>query len=233
MTNSKWLSAMVVLIQVAIFSLALLSHQLDNHNNDVPSINIPYVISKAAGTALHINLILLMSLNCHFLLWLFRNTFGRFSRLGDSRTAQNLNYNSMLAFATIHMGSQWAIFAQLSVRHGLGLKGFALSTFVAGVGWSGHIMFHMLILKVAFTALLSRATGPWLMAWGENAFSVTFLALWAAHEAFCVPDRNLDSFTTGSDVFWKFWIAGAMVYMVERIVLGVRSKHKVRNPTSY
>ena len=219
-------------LQIAIFTLALLAHGLDKRTNDGLSISIPYAVSKAAGTALHINLIILMLLNCQSLLWAFRKTIGRFAKVGDSRTAQNLNYDSMLAFALIHMGSQWATSAQLSIRHGLGIKGFALYNFAAGVGWSGHAMVHMLTLMVLFTTLLNKMSRDWLISWGENVFSVAFLCLWAAHEAFCIPDWSLQSFVSGSDRFWMYWIAGAIVYLVERIVLGMRSKQKVISITA-
>ena len=230
MSKSNWLT-LAVLLQSLMFTLILFSHQLDqNVPNNALSVSIPYAISKAAGTALHINLVVLLLPVCHSLRWILRNTLGRIGKLEDSKTAHNIAACSILVFSLAHAGSKWAVFAQLSIRDGLGTEGFALVNFATGVGWSGHAMLIGLVLMLASTVFRSKISWAHHLLRCENSFRATFFALWATHEAFCIPDWSLHSFAVGSVVFWKFWIAGAMIYLMERmLLLGLRSKQKVRS----
>lgn len=227
MAISAWL--LVAVLQACIFTFIFLSQHIDQGlpGNDL-GLSIPYTLSKAACIALHVNLVVLVLTPCQSLQWVIRNTVGRLTKLGDHSRIYHFVLFYLLLLALIHAGCQWAMLAQLSFQHNLGAKGFALFSFAAGVGWSGHTALIVLGLLVAIAA--SRSKTSWLphIARCEKSFQALFFVLWAAHEAFYVPSWTSNTFTTGSDVFWYFWIAGAVLYAVERVSLfGMRTTQKV------
>lgn len=228
MVISSWL--VVAVLQTSMFILIFLTHQPDQSlPNSALSLSTPYALSKAAGIALHINLIVLLLPNCSSLRWIIRKTVGRLTKLKYEATTQLIVASSLLVFALVHAGGRWAIFAQLSIQESLGPKGFALLNFGTGVGWSGHAMLVVLALIITTAGLRPKASVYPCILRCQNTFRGLFLGLWAAHEAFCVPGWSFNTFATGSDVFWRFWVAGAVVYTVERMLLiGLRSTQKVR-----
>ena len=227
MAISAWL--LVTVLQACMFTFIFLGQHIDQGlpDNDL-GLSIPYSLSKAACIALHVNLVVLVLTPCQSLRWVIRNTVGRLTRLEDPSKTYHFVLSYLLLLALIHAGSQWAMLAQLSVQHDLGTRGFALFSFATGVGWSGHTALILLGLLVTIAA--SRSKTSWLsyISKCEKSFQALFFVLWAAHEAFYVPSWTFNSFATSMDVFWYFWIVGAVLYAVEKIVLfGKRTTQKV------
>ena len=211
-----------------MLTLAFIGHQSDEGVEESLSISIPRCIGKATSSVFLYNLAILIFPICHSFYWVLRHTLGPIVRPEDSIMVHKMVAWTMTMIVFVHGASQWIFYGQLSSQHQLGIKGFAVLNFSTGVGWSGHAMLLILLLKLMSTSLLSRVPDLRVTLQCRSLFFVLFFVLAATHGAFHVPDLSLSAFTSGSDLFWKLWIAGALVYLIEKIIMVLRSKPKVR-----
>ena len=53
-----------------------------------------------------------------------------------------------------------------------------------------------------------------------------FFFFWSFHGAFCMIKPDREPVCDGIGVFWKFWMAGGLIYLAERVMREIRGKHK-------
>ena len=223
--GSKWYYALFVFSEILILSLAFFGQPIILFPEASLSINVLYAVSKAAGTTISINAAILLLVNCQSIVWLLRKTFG------DVFNATRPVLMAMMIFSLTHIGTYLVVPVLLSTDDGSkdNWKALTLATLMSGVGWSGLIMLLLLCSAVSVTAIMALVKAPaWLASWCLSAIILGLFLLVAAHGAFHVPKwSDGSSMVSGSDTFWRFALVGAVIILIETVVLKCRSQGKV------
>ncbi len=130
---------------------------------------------------------------------------------------------SIVLFTVIHTVAHWNNFAQLAAKHKLGFKGFLRINFATGPGWTGYMMLLVLVLMVV-TATDGARRKNFERFWYTHHLFVVFFVFWSIHGAFCMIKPDAPPFCNGTASFWKFWIVGAVLYLLERVMREVRGR---------
>lgn len=132
---------------------------------------------------------------------------------------------SIVTFSWVHTIAHWVNYAQLAIKQGLGVQGFLLANVVTGPGWTGYIMLFALMAMV-ITSLGKFRRANFERFWYTHHLFTIFFFFWSIHGAFCMIKPDTPPFCAGTGVFWVYWVYGAALYLVERILREVRGRHK-------
>jgi predicted ferric reductase len=132
---------------------------------------------------------------------------------------------SLVFFTWVHTIAHWNNFAQLAAKNKLGFKGFILINFTTGPGWSGYVMLFAL-MAMLFTSFEKPRRANYERFWSVHHLFIIFFGFWSIHGAFCMIKPDSAPFCSGIGVFWKFWMYGGFVYLIERILREVRGRHR-------
>ncbi|KAK7062812.1 hypothetical protein VNI00_000305 [Paramarasmius palmivorus] len=103
---------------------------------------------------------------------------------------------------------------------------FLAANFTTGPGATGWIM-TMCLAIMAFFATEKRRNLHFEWFWYSHHLFVLFFINWQLHGMFCMirPDRPPFCSVNSTGVFWKYWLVGGLVWVYERILREVRSRH--------
>ena len=226
--GSKRLFVLVfVLVHLMVFAFGFLNYDLkDNLTGARGTFGITYPIARASALVLHFDIALILFPVCRSLISLARQT----PLNGIIQFDKNISFHKLVAyslvfFTWVHTAAHWNNFAQLAIKEGLGFKGWLLINFTTGPGWSGYVMLFALMAMFA-TSLERPRRGNYERFWSVHHLFIIFFAFWSIHGAFCMIKQDAPPFCSGIGVFWKFWMYGGFVYLIERISREIRGRHK-------
>jgi NADPH oxidase len=105
---------------------------------------------------------------------------------------------------------------------------FLILNFATGTGATGWIMTAALGIMVWFAVEKKRRrpNGGFEKFWYTHHLFIVFFICWQLHGMFCMikPDNGVCSFNI-IGVFWRYWLPGGIVFIIERILREVRSRH--------
>jgi NADPH oxidase 2 len=140
-------------------------------------------------------------------------------------TSRTVVAYSLVFFTWVHTVAHWNNFAQLAAKNNLGIKGFLLANFTTGPGWSGYVMLFTL-MAMLFTSIEKPRRANYERFWSVHHLFIVFFGFWSIHGAFCMIKPDSAPFCGGIGVFWKFWMYGGFVYLIERVLREVRGRHE-------
>ncbi|KAG5462784.1 MAG: cytochrome b-245 heavy chain subunit beta, partial [Olpidium bornovanus] len=130
---------------------------------------------------------------------------------------------STFVFTWGHTISHWRNCYSLSrLDGGESWAFYALGT---GPGWTGHIMLVTLCLICA-TSLNKVRRASFEAFWYTHHLYGFYFLLFAVHGSFCFIKTENPPYCVSTGNFWKFWIAGGLCYMLERIAREVRGRRR-------
>ena len=218
---SQLLLALYLLAQCTVFVYGFYYYLGENFVTANSIFSYSFPIASAAGLALHLNLVVIVSTACRTLISLLRLT-ALDGMMGHSRRFlfHELTGWTMILFAWIHTITHWYNFAQLATKNRQGLKGFLLLSFATGPGLSGHLMLATLML----IAVTSRGeTVSRRFSCFHYSFYVLFI-LWSVHGIFCMIKADKAPACAGMGPFWKYWVCPGVLYISELILREWRVK---------
>lgn len=130
---------------------------------------------------------------------------------------------SIVFFTTVHTVAHWNNFAQLAAKNKLGFKGFLRANFATGPGLSGYMMLVILVAMVV-TSMEGPRRKNFERFWATHHLFIGFFVFWSVHGAFCMIRPDAPPFCNEGDGFWKYWIYGAVIYLVERLLREIRGR---------
>ncbi|KAJ7445775.1 NADPH oxidase [Mycena galericulata] len=208
----------------------------DNLNNARATFGITFTIARAAALVLHVDVIFILLPVCRNFVSVMRRT-----PLG---TVIPFDKN-----ITLHKATAWAIFTG-SIIHTLAhivnlyrltmadnsatttgqrVVFFITANFIIGPLITGWLMWACLGTMVYYAIEKRRRAnnGGFEKFWYTHHLFIPFFILWQLHGMFCMikPDRPpFCSFNT-IGVFWRYWLVGGIIWIYERILREVRSRH--------
>jgi len=124
-------------------------------------------------------------------------------------------------------------FAQLAIALSKGTTTsvfveFLSLNFATGTGLTGWIMTAALGVMVWFSLEKKRRrpNGGFERFWYSHHLFIVFFICWQLHGMFCMirPNDNSCNYNVVG-VFWRYWLPGGVVFIIERILREVRSRH--------
>ncbi|KAF7325969.1 FAD-binding FR-type domain-containing protein [Mycena kentingensis (nom. inval.)] len=208
----------------------------DNLNGARGTFGVTFVIARSAALVIHIDVIYILLPVCRNFVSLLRRT----------------PLATVIAFdenITLHKATGWSILIG-SVMHTLAhvvnlyrltmadtsatttaerVKFFIVANFLIGPLWTLWLMLLFLGIMVYYAMEKRRRipNGGFEKFWYTHHLFIPFFILWQLHGMFCMikPDRPPFCSYNTIGVFWRYWIVGGIIWISERVLREVRSRH--------
>ncbi|KAF5325318.1 hypothetical protein D9619_009796 [Psilocybe cf. subviscida] len=214
---------------VAVFGF--FHYQLkDNLNNARKTFGITFTIARTAALVLHVDVIFILLPVCrNFISMLRRTPLNDIIPFDKNITFHKATAWSIVIGTVVHILAHMVNFyklAMLAPNTGARIAAFFGANFLTGPGATGWIMTAALGIMVYFAREKQRRA-HFERFWYSHHLFIVFFICWQLHGMFCMiqPDRPpYCSFNT-IGVFWRYWLVGGVIWISERILREVRSRH--------
>ncbi|GEM09205.1 NADPH oxidase isoform 2 [Rhodotorula toruloides] len=213
-----------LLLQLGFFAVGVVRYDL----NPRAIFGSTYVIARSAAFVLHIDVVFILLPICRGLVTLLRRTaLNKVIPFDESVEFHKVVAWSIVFWTAVHLFNSWWLGSKLATTATAALL-LALDTnFTTGPFLTGWIMLLLLGIMAFFAVEKRRRPHFQRFYWSHHLF-IPFFVLWQFHGMFCMikPDRPPYCSWTQIGVFWMYWILGGLVYIGERILREIRSRHR-------
>ncbi|GLB39986.1 putative NADPH oxidase [Lyophyllum shimeji] len=217
---------------VAVFGF--IHYQMkDNSVTARQNFGITFPIARTAALVLHVDVIFILLPVCrNFISLLRRTALNNIIPFDKNITFHKATAWSIVFFTVVHILAHMVNFAKLAILDpdakttGQRVAAFFAANFLTGPGATGWIMTAALGIMVFF-AIEKRRRAHFEWFWYSHHLFIVFFICWQLHGMFCMikPDRPpYCSFDT-IGVFWRYWLVGGVIWIWERILREIRSRH--------
>jgi len=218
---------------VAVFGF--LNYQMnDNLNNARATFGITYPIARTAALVLHVDVIFILLPVCRNFVSLLRQTpLNDIIPFDKAISLHKATAWAMVAGTIIHISAHMVNFYRLAMADAAAtntaqrIQAFLEINFTTGPGITGWIMTTCFFVMVFFaTEKKRRAHFEWF--WYSHHLFIVFFVNWQLHGMFCMikPDRPPYCSYNTIGVFWRYWLVGGVIWIFERILREIRSRHR-------
>ena len=214
------------LVEALLFALFTVHYLYkDNLSTNRKLFGWTFILSRASAEVLQFNVALILFPVCRTLISMLRETpLNGLIPFDKNLTFHKLIGYSMVVFTTLHVVGHWNNLGRLASKYNLGFVGFLKLNFLTGPGWSGYIMLFCL-LAMTITAIDRARKANFERFWYTHHLCTVFFAFWSVHGAFCVLKRDIPTECASTGNFYRWWVLGAFIYLLERIAREVRGTH--------
>ncbi|KAH9458086.1 hypothetical protein Pst134EB_010389 [Puccinia striiformis f. sp. tritici] len=227
--SKKILTWTWIFIHIITFVFAFLNFSLkDNLNQARETFNITYPLARASALVLHVDVAFILLPVCrNFITLLRRSALNQVIPFEKNITFHKFTGFALAFFSAIHIVAHMFNFAQLAIKTRTGIVGFVGANFLTGPGATGWIMTLSLGIIVWYAREKPRRA-KFERFWYSHHLFVVFFSAWQLHGMFCMiqPDRPPYCSFNQIGVFWKYWLVGGTIFLWERVLREVRSRHK-------
>lgn len=223
-----------VFLHMLVFAFGFVSYSLsDNVVGARRTFGPTYVLARTAALVLHVNVVFILLPVCrNFISILRRTPLNAFIPFDRSIAFHKAAGWSIVTFTLVHIIAHMVNFIRLastdpSARNaGQRIGVFLQLNFATGPGLTGWLMTLFLGIIVFFASEKRRRENyEWF--WYSHHLFIPFFVNWQLHGMFCMikPDRPPFCSWNTVGVFWRFWFVGGVIWVIERILREVRSRH--------
>jgi len=222
-----------IFLHILITVFGFFHYQLKDNNANARSVfSYGFPVARTAALVLHVDVIFILLPVCRNFISLLRRTpLNDFIPFDKNITFHKATAWTIVVASVVHTAAHMWNFAALAVASSPTAGGrfviFLLTNFATGPGITGWLMWICLGVMVFF-AMEKRRRVNFEKFWYTHHLFIAFFVLWQLHGMFCMikPDRPpFCSFNT-IGVFWRYWLVGGVIWIVERILREVRSQHR-------
>ncbi|KAJ6622253.1 NADPH oxidase isoform 2 [Mycena sp. CBHHK59/15] len=226
-----------LILHVIAAILAWLHYSLkDNLNNARATFGITFVIARSAAVVLHIDVIFILLPVCRNFISVMRRTpIGDVIPFDKNITLHKATAWSIVIGSLVHTLAHVVNLYRLTMADtsaktlGKRVTFFITANFIIGPLWTGWLMWVALGVMVYYAIEKRRRAnnGGFEKFWYTHHLFIPFFILWQLHGMFCMikPDRPPYCSYKTIGVFWRYWIVGGTIWIYERILREVRSRH--------
>jgi NADPH oxidase len=224
-----------IFLHLLVITFGFLNYELkDNTVNARATFGITYPIARTAALVLHVDVIFILLPVCRNLVSLLRRTpLNTVIPFDKNLTLHKATAWSMVIFTVVHIVAHMVNFYRLAMAAPSGFSAgrrfliFLEANFTTGPGVTGWIMTTILFIMVYF-AIEKRRREHFEWFWYSHHLFIIFFLNWQFHGMFCMiqPDRPPYCSYLSIGVFWRYWIVGGVIWIYERILREVRSRHR-------
>jgi predicted ferric reductase len=222
-------------IHFLVLLLGFFHYQLKDNLVTARSIfGLGFTIARSAALVLHVDAALILLPVCrNFISVVRRTSLGTVIPFDKNITLHKATGWSIVIWSFVHIAAHMVNFYHLAMTDkqaknaGDFIVAFLAANFVSGPGITGWIMTAALGV-MAWFAVEKRRRAHFERFWYSHHLFIVFFINWQLHGMFCMiqPDRPpFCSFNT-IGVFWRYWLVGGLIWIYERILREVRSRHR-------
>ncbi|KAH9054219.1 NADPH oxidase [Lactarius vividus] len=224
-----------VFLHLLVAALGCLHYGLkDNLNTARATFGITFTIARAAALVLHVDVIFILLPVCRNFISLLRRTpLNHVIPFDKNITFHKATAWSIVAGTVVHVGAHMVNFTKLALADtdaktgGAKFVAFLNANFATGPGLTGWIMTVALGIMVWY-AMEKRRRANFERFWYSHHLFILFFICWQLHGMFCMiqPDRPPFCSWNTIGVFWRYWLVGGLIWIYERVLREVRSRHR-------
>ncbi|EDR10316.1 NADPH oxidase B [Laccaria bicolor S238N-H82] len=218
---------------VAVFGF--MNYQLKDNLVDARALfGVTFTIARTAALILHIDVIFILLPVCRNFVSLLRRTpLNDIIPFDKNITLHKATAWSIVAGTVVHVVAHMVNFYKLAMADtdakttGQRVLAFLEANFNTGPGVTGWIMTVSLGIMVFF-ASEKRRRAHFERFWYSHHLFVVFFINWQLHGMFCMikPDRPPYCSSNTIGVFWRYWLIGGVIWISERVLREIRSRHR-------
>ncbi|KAH9846070.1 NADPH oxidase [Lenzites betulinus] len=224
-----------IFLHALVIAFGFMNYQLkDNSVTARKTFGITFPIARTAALVLHVDVAVILLPVCrNFISILRRTSLNSFIPFDKNITFHKAVAWSIVVFSFIHIAAHMVNFTELAFADpdattpAKRFVAFLAANFATGPGATGWIMTVALGIMVWY-AMEKRRRARFEWFWYSHHLFIVFFINWQLHGMFCMiqPDRPpYCSFNT-IGVFWRYWLVGGVIWIYERILREVRSRHR-------
>ncbi|KAI0260016.1 NADPH oxidase isoform 2 [Gloeopeniophorella convolvens] len=218
-------------ILVAVFGM--LHYGLkDNLTGARKTFGITFTIARSAALVLHVDVIFILLPVCRNFISLLRRTpLNQIIPFDKNITFHKATAWSIVVGTVVHIVAHMVNFTKFALTEkasrGAQFVAFLNLNFATGPGITGWIMTAALAIMVWY-AMEKRRRAHFEHFWYTHHLFIVFFVGWQLHGMFCMiqPDRPPYCSWNTIGVFWRYWLVGGVIWISERILREVRSRHR-------
>ncbi|KIY70242.1 NADPH oxidase [Cylindrobasidium torrendii FP15055 ss-10] len=222
-----------IFLHMLVFALGFMHYQLkDSSSKARAAFGVTFPIARTSALVLHVDVIFILLPVCRNFVSLLRRTpLNDIIPFDKNLLLHKATAWSIVFFTFAHVGAHvinvvWLVLAIPNATPGQRALQFLLTNLITGPGLTGWIMNVCLGVMVWF-AMEKRKRANFERFWYTHHLFIVFFINWQLHGMFCMikPDRPpYCSFNT-IGVFWRYWLVGGLIWIWERILREIRSRH--------
>ncbi|KAH9024016.1 NADPH oxidase [Lactarius deliciosus] len=206
----------------------------DNLTTARATFGITFTIARAAALVLHVDVVFILLPVCRNFISLLRRTpLNHVIPFDKNITFHKATAWSIVAGTVVHVGAHMVNFTKLALADpdaktgGAKFVAFLNANFATGPGLTGWIMTVVLGVMVWY-AMEKRRRANFERFWYSHHLFILFFICWQLHGMFCMikPDRPPYCSWNSIGVFWRYWLIGGLIWIYERVLREVRSRHR-------
>ncbi|OMJ19904.1 Superoxide-generating NADPH oxidase heavy chain subunit A [Smittium culicis] len=176
-----------------------------------------FIIARTSAFLIHANVAMILIPVCRNVLTLFRKSFlSNIIPFDENITFHKLVGWSIVFFSIVHSIAHYRNYYVLYLLTNKE-KSLPYMLLVSGPSWTGHIMLIALAL-IAIPALDRFRRKNFNLFWyTHHSFSI-FFAMFSIHGAFCLLKPANPPYCKSGAVFYKYYLLGGLLYLIERIL---------------
>ncbi|GAA5864677.1 hypothetical protein JCM3774_006038 [Rhodotorula dairenensis] len=217
-----------VILQLSVFGIGVVKYEFSPRTVFGPT----FVIARSAALVLHVDIALILLPVCRSFVTLMRNSpLKRIVPFDEANEFHKLAAWSIVFFSLVHtiahVVNSWLLGHSMSTTTMGSLGHAVLCNFSTGPFLTGWLML-VLLACMAFFAAGRRRRAHFERFYYTHLLYLPFFALWQLHGMFCMikPDSPPYCSWKQIGVFWFYWSFGGAVYITERLLREVRSRHR-------
>ncbi|KZT00716.1 NADPH oxidase [Laetiporus sulphureus 93-53] len=222
-----------IFLHILVVTFGLLYYSLsDDLTGARATFGVTYPIARGAALTLHVEVAFILLPICRNFISLLRRTPLNYYIPFD----KNITFHKAMGwgicfFSFVHIAAHMINFARLGFALSDSPKErfiiWLLANFTTGPGVTGWIMTAALGIMVWY-AMEKRRRANFERFWYSHHLFIVFFLNWQLHGMFCMiqPDREPFCSWNTIGLFWRFWLTGGVIFIFERILREVRSRHR-------
>lgn len=223
-----------ILLHLLVAVFGFMHYQLkDNSEGARALFGITFPIARTAALVLHVDVIFILLPVCRNFVSLLRRTpLNDIIPFDKNITFHKATAWSIVVGSAVHTIAHMVNFTKLALsiegmNTGQRIGAFFMANFATGPGITGWIMWASLGVMVFF-AMEKRRRAHFEKFWYTHHLFIVFFINWQLHGMFCMiqPDRPPFCSFNSIGVFWRYWFVGGVIWIGERILREIRSRHR-------
>lgn len=222
-----------IFLHLLVFGLGFVNYQLnDDLNNARAMLGYGFTIARTAALILHVDVAFILLPVCrNFISLLRRTALNDIIPFDKNITFHKAAAWTIVFWTVVHIAAHTYNFAKISMMSSKTAKAtfidFLLMNFTTGPGVTGWIMVACLWAMVWY-AMEKRRRANFERFWYSHHLFIIFFINWQLHGMYCMvkPDRPPFCSYNNIGVFWRYWLVGGLIWISERILREIRSRHR-------
>ncbi|KIK63583.1 hypothetical protein GYMLUDRAFT_162846 [Collybiopsis luxurians FD-317 M1] len=222
-----------ILLHLLVGVLGMLHYSLkDNLVNNRRQLGAGFTIARTSAMLCHVDVIFILLPICrNFISFMRRTPIGTVIPFDKNITFHKAVGWSIVIWSLVHTIAHIVNVIRVAIQSANTTKqrviNFLLICVEAGPAVTGWIMWAALG-TMAWYAREEKRRQNFERFWYTHHLFIVFFINWQLHGMFCMfkPDRPPYCSYNTIGVFWRYWIVGGVIWVAERILREVRSRHR-------